>query len=403
MENKKITIKEIVGDINNHDTVSLTFLYDLIKKYDKASVLSALKNIFSKMTEDKIVDKYFDAFLYITIGDKEPNDDIFDTLCNKYGAEKVISYFSQISNSNYQDEINEDNTKSDNYEETNDLSLDLTDSVRMYIKEISSISLLTHDETIELLKKYRNGDSAAKKKLIESNLKLVVSVAKRYYNASFGMSFLDIIQEGNTGLIRAVEKFDYTKGYQFSTYATWWIRQAITRALAEKTRNIRIPVHMIEVINKVARTERSLTNELSHNPSIEELSKATGYSVEKIYDAKKIAHITAADSLDRCVGNDDDPDTCLGDYIPSQDDYTPEESFAKKERYRLLYEALDTLSPRECEILKLRFGMATGGSHTLEEVGQQYGITRERVRQIEAKALRKLRSPSRSKKLKDLL
>ena len=280
-------------------------------------------------------------------------------------------------------------------DESKDMSVN--DNVRMYLKEIGKISLLTLEEEQELSKKVAEGDEKAKKRLAESNLRLVVSIAKRYVGR--GLLFLDLIQEGNIGLMKAVEKFDYDKGYKFSTYATWWIRQAITRALADQARTIRVPVHMVETINKMARIERQMTLELNREPTDQELSKKMGLSVDKIAEIRKISQDPV--SLETPIGEEDD--SHLGDFLADERTMSPEE-FATYEILKdELREVLDTLTVREKEVLELRFGLFDGSSHTLEEVGKQFKVTRERIRQIEAKALRKLRHPSRAKKLKDVL
>lgn len=273
----------------------------------------------------------------------------------------------------------------------------IDDPVRMYLKEIGKVPLLTAEEEVELAKRIEQGDEEAKKKLIEANLRLVVSIAKKYVGR--GMLFLDLIQEGNLGLIKAVEKFDYRKGYKFSTYATWWIRQAITRAIADQARTIRIPVHMVETINKLIRVSRQLLQELGREPTPEEIAKEMGISEEKVREILKIAQEPV--SLETPIGEEED--SHLGDFIEDQDALAPAEAAS----YNLLREqlegVLDTLTEREQNVLKLRFGLEDGRPRTLEEVGQVFGVTRERIRQIEAKALRKLRHPSRSKKLKDFL
>lgn len=279
--------------------------------------------------------------------------------------------------------------------ESKDMSVN--DNVRMYLKEIGRISLLSLEEEQSLSKRVAEGDEEAKRILAESNLRLVVSIAKRYVGR--GLLFLDLIQEGNIGLMKAVEKFDYDKGYKFSTYATWWIRQAITRALADQARTIRVPVHMVETINKMARIERQMTLELNREPTDQELSKKMGLSVEKIAEIKKISQDPV--SLEKPISDEDD--SHLGDFLADERTMSPEE-FATYEILKdELKEVLNTLTVREKEVLELRFGLFDGSSHTLEEVGKKFKVTRERIRQIEAKALRKLRHPSRAKKLKDFL
>ncbi|MED9822371.1 MAG: RNA polymerase sigma factor RpoD [Christensenellales bacterium] len=278
--------------------------------------------------------------------------------------------------------------------------ISIDDPVRMYLKEIGKVPLLTADEEIEIAKKMLEGGpdaEVAKKKLAEANLRLVVSIAKRYVGR--GMLFLDLIQEGNLGLIKAVEKFDYTKGFKFSTYATWWIRQAITRAIADQARTIRIPVHMVETINKLIRVSRQLLQEKGREPQPEEIAEAMGISVEKVREIIKIAQEPV--SLETPIGEEED--SHLGDFIQDDDAPPPAEAASFTLMKEQLMSVLDTLTPREKKVLSLRFGLEDGRQRTLEEVGQQFNVTRERIRQIEAKALRKLRHPSRSKKLKDYL
>ena len=271
------------------------------------------------------------------------------------------------------------------------------DPVRMYLKEIGKVSLLTQEEEIELAARMSQGDEEAKRRMAEANLRLVVSIAKRYVGR--GMLFLDLIQEGNLGLIKAVEKFDYTKGYKFSTYATWWIRQAITRAIADQARTIRIPVHMVETINKVIRVSRQLLQELGHDPSAEEIAAEMNIPVEKVRDILKIAQEPV--SLETPIGEEED--SHLGDFIPDEDASEPSEAASFSLLKEQLMSVLATLTPREEKVLRLRFGIEDGRTRTLEEVGKEFNVTRERIRQIEAKALRKLRHPSRSKKLRDFL
>ena len=271
------------------------------------------------------------------------------------------------------------------------------DPVRMYLKEIGKVPLLSADEEIELAKKMEKGDEEAKKKLCEANLRLVVSIAKRYVGR--GMLFLDLIQEGNLGLIKAVDKFDWRKGYKFSTYATWWIRQAITRSIADQARTIRIPVHMVETINKLIRVSRQLLQEYGREPSPDEIAAEMDISEEKVREILKIAQEPV--SLETPIGEEED--SHLGDFIPDEEVPAPAEAAAFSMLKEQLVEVLDTLTEREQKVLKLRFGLEDGRARTLEEVGKQFDVTRERIRQIEAKALRKLRHPSRSKKLKDYL
>ena len=271
------------------------------------------------------------------------------------------------------------------------------DPVRMYLKEIGKIPLLTGDEEIKLAQRMETGDEIAKKKLAEANLRLVVSIAKRYVGR--GMLFLDLIQEGNLGLMKAVEKFEYRKGFKFSTYATWWIRQAITRAIADQARTIRIPVHMVETINKLVRVQRQLVQELGRDPSPEEIGNEMSLEVERVREIMKIAQEPV--SLETPIGEEED--SHLGDFIPDEDVLAPADAATFTMLREQLIDVLDSLTPREQKVLRLRFGLDDGRARTLEEVGKEFEVTRERIRQIEAKALRKLRHPSRSKKLKDFL
>ncbi len=275
--------------------------------------------------------------------------------------------------------------------------LNINDPVRMYLKEIGKVNLLSADEEVRLAKRIEDGDEDARDQLTNANLRLVVSIAKRYTGR--GMAFLDLIQEGNLGLLKAVEKFDYTKGYKFSTYATWWIRQAITRAIADQARTIRIPVHMVETINKIMRTTRLLVQELGRDPIPSEIAEKMGMSEEKVVEILKIAQDPV--SLETPIGEEDD--SHLGDFIPDEDALAPEEMASYMLLREQLFEALDTLTEREAKVLILRFGLKDGRPRTLEEVGEIFQVTRERIRQIEAKALRKLRHPTRSKKLKDFI
>jgi len=301
------------------------------------------------------------------------------------------------------DDIADDADPDDDAEEEAEVDLSvpegvgIDDPVRMYLKEIGRVPLLSAEEEIQLAKRMEAGDEEAKRRLAEANLRLVVSIAKRYVGR--GMLFLDLIQEGNLGLIKAVEKFDYTKGYKFSTYATWWIRQAITRAIADQARTIRIPVHMVETINKLIRVSRQLLQELGREPVPEEIAKVMDIPVERVREIMKIAQEPV--SLETPIGEEED--SHLGDFIPDEDAPAPAEAASFILLKEQLEEVLETLTPREEKVLRLRFGLDDGRTRTLEEVGQEFGVTRERIRQIEAKALRKLRHPSRSKKLKDYL
>ncbi|MEF9951673.1 MAG: RNA polymerase sigma factor RpoD [Clostridium sp.] len=293
------------------------------------------------------------------------------------------------------DEFSSDQLLEDDLSIPEGISID--DPVRMYLKEIGKVPLLSAEEETNLANRIEEGDQEAKKKLAEANLRLVVSIAKRYVGR--GMLFLDLIQEGNLGLLKAVEKFDYRKGFKFSTYATWWIRQAITRAIADQARTIRIPVHMVETINKLIRIERQLLQDLGRNPTPEEVAKEMNMEVEKVREIMKIAQEPV--SLETPIGEEED--SHLGDFIPDEDALAPAEAAAYTMLKEQLMEVLDTLTPREEKVLRLRFGLDDGRARTLEEVGKEFKVTRERIRQIEAKALRKLKHPTRSKKLKDYL
>ena len=276
-------------------------------------------------------------------------------------------------------------------------SVSIDDPVRMYLKEMGKVPLLTADEEIEIARRVENGDESAREKLAEANLRLVVSIAKRYVGR--GMLFLDLIQEGNLGLIKAVEKFDYTKGYKFSTYATWWIRQAITRAIADQARTIRIPVHMVETIHKLSRVKRQLVQTLGRDPSIDEIAEAMDVSIDRVREIIKIAQDPV--SLETPIGEEED--SHLGDFIPDDDIPLPSDAAAATLLREQLMQVLSSLTPREEKVLRLRFGIDDGRQRTLEEVGKEFNVTRERIRQIEAKALRKLRHPTRSRKLRDYL
>ncbi len=324
-------------------------------------------------TPDEI-DKVFDAFEDLGV---DLNDDLEEP--------------------DVEDLENVEEIKLEDMDVTNIDGVSVDDPVRMYLREIGKIPLLTFEEEAELAQKIVEGDEEAKQKLAESNLRLVVSIAKKYVGR--GMLFLDLIQEGNMGLIKAVEKFDYNKGFKFSTYATWWIRQAITRAIADQARTIRIPVHMVETINKLIRTSRQLLQQNGREPTPEEIAKEMEISVERVMEIQKIAQDPV--SLETPIGEEDD--SHLGDFIQDEDSPAPQDSAAHTLLREQLEEVMDTLTPREAMVLKLRFGLEDGKARTLEEVGKQFDVTRERIRQIEAKALRKLRHPSRSKKLRDYM
>ena len=327
----------------------------------------------------------------------EVSIDLLDELYNAFMENDI----SVISETDLDDDSGEEDTGG-NLEDIlkdNTIAKELTinDPVRMYLKEIGKISLLSLDEETELSKRIAAGDETAKNRLAESNLRLVVSIAKRYVGR--GMLFLDLIQEGNIGLMKAVEKFDAEKGYKFSTYATWWIRQAITRAIADQARTIRVPVHMVETINKLSRYQRQLTLELNREPTDEELAKKMGMSPDKVREVIKIAQDPV--SLETPIGEEED--SHLGDFVPDESNMSPEDFTIHEMLKEEIGDVLLTLTEREEQVLRLRFGLDDGSPKTLEEVGQMFGVTRERIRQIEAKALRKLRHPSRSRKLKDFL
>ncbi|MEE3333495.1 MAG: RNA polymerase sigma factor RpoD [Ruminococcus sp.] len=334
------------------------------------------------------------------------NDDIMEALGEmEFKPEELEKLYDALEQQGI--EINEDienidfdditvvEEKKDGTDSGDTASID--DPVKVYLKEIGRVPLLSPEEEVELAIKISEGDIQAKKRLSEANLRLVVSIAKRYLGR--GMQFLDLIQEGNLGLIKAVEKFDYTKGFKFSTYATWWIRQAITRAIADQARTIRIPVHMVETINKVKKVSTQILHEKGHEPSSEEIAEKLDISVEKVREIVRVAQEPV--SLETPIGEEED--SHLGDFIPDSDTPAPADEASHALLKEQLDEVLRTLTPREAKVLRLRFGLEDGKSRTLEEVGTEFKVTRERIRQIEAKALRKLRHPSRSKKLKDYL
>ena len=310
---------------------------------------------------------------------------------------EVISYENPAEFEEIETEVEQLENAEDMEKMLQQEGLAIDDPVRMYLKEIGKVPLLDAEKELEIAERMANGDEEAKQMLIEANLRLVVSIAKRYVGK--GMFFLDLIQEGNLGLMKAVEKFDYTKGYKFSTYATWWIRQAITRAIADQARTIRIPVHMVETIHKVSRYQRQLLQELGHEATPDEVAEKIGMSPEKVREIMKIAQDPV--SLETPIGEEED--SHLGDFIPDDDSPAPQDAASYAMLREQIKEVLHTLTPREEHVLKLRYGLNDGRTHTLEEVGKEFNITRERIRQIEAKALRKLRHPSRSKRLKDFL
>ena len=382
-ENKKEEGKKKVKEIKKienpktEEEIANNKVYNILKRAKENGKITygELASQLGDVTPDQI-DKVFDVFEELGV----------DVLKDDTDDEPDIEDLEEV------EEI-----KLDDMNATSMEGISVDDPVRMYLREIGRIPLLTFDEELDLAKRILENDEEAKQKLAESNLRLVVSIAKKYVGR--GMLFLDLIQEGNMGLIKAVEKFDYTKGFKFSTYATWWIRQAITRAIADQARTIRIPVHMVETINKLIRTSRHLLQQLGREPTPEEIAKEMDMPVEKVMEIQKIAQDPV--SLETPIGEEDD--SHLGDFIPDDESPAPQDSAAYTLLKEQLEEVMQTLTPREAKVLKLRFGLEDGKARTLEEVGREFKVTRERIRQIEAKALRKLRHPSRSKRLKDYM
>ena len=378
MENQeKLEEMKVVKTNNEKEKSDAEKVQDIVKKA-KAKGKITYEELAKELenTNPDQIDKVFDAFE--EMGVNILNDDFED--------EPDIDDLKEV-----------ENLKLDEITETSYEGISVDDPVRMYLREIGKIPLLSYDKELELAKRILEGDEEAKQELAEANLRLVVSIAKKYVGR--GMLFLDLIQEGNMGLIKAVEKFDYTKGFKFSTYATWWIRQAITRAIADQARTIRIPVHMVETINRLIRTSRHLLQQLGREPTPEEIAKEMDMSVEKVMEIQKIAQDPV--SLETPIGEEDD--SHLGDFIQDEDSPAPQDAASYTLLREQLEEVMKTLTPREAKVLRLRFGLDDGKARTLEEVGKEFDVTRERIRQIEAKALRKLRHPSRSNKLRDYM
>ena len=362
-------------------------LNELLEKGRKAGKLTAkdLECLGEMNLDSEVLDKFYETLEANGVDIDLAAADLLPPIDDVLPEVEELAAIEEVT----QEEINDTDALAD--------SFSTDDPVRMYLKEIGKVPLLSPEEELELATRMSQGDEEAKRRMTEANLRLVVSIAKRYVGR--GMLFLDLIQEGNLGLIKAVEKFDHTKGYKFSTYATWWIRQAITRAIADQARTIRIPVHMVETINKTIRVSRQLLQELGHDPSAEEIARELDMPVEKVRDILKISQEPV--SLETPIGEEED--SHLGDFIPDEDASEPSEAASFSLLREQLEEVLDTLAPREKKVLELRFGIVDGRTRTLEEVGKEFNVTRERIRQIEAKALRKLRHPSRSKKLRDFL
>ena len=395
-EEKNKTIKENLDkNINEKEETKPEEQEEKIEVKDEDIKNTKMKNILQKAKDNGTV-TYADLASELDDVNPEQIDKVFDAF-EELGVDILKDDEIDDEEPDLEDLKEVEDVKIEEINLSNFEGVNVDDPVRMYLREIGKISLLTYDEELELANKVLEGDEEAKQKLAESNLRLVVSIAKKYVGR--GMLFLDLIQEGNMGLIKAVEKFDYTKGFKFSTYATWWIRQAITRAIADQARTIRIPVHMVETINKLIRTSRHLLQQLGREPTPEEIAVEMELPVEKVMEIQKIAQDPV--SLETPIGEEDD--SHLGDFIPDDDSPAPHDSAAYTLLKEQLEEVMGTLTPREAKVLKLRFGLEDGKARTLEEVGREFDVTRERIRQIEAKALRKLRHPSRSKKLKDYM
>ena len=384
VEEKQITKKEKIKKVEVKEEAKKT-----VKKAEQEDNVTTDEKVQKIIEKAKESGKITYGELATELDDTNPEeiDKVFDAF-----EDLGVDLNDDLDEPDIEDLENVEEIKLEDMDVTNIEGVSVDDPVRMYLREIGKIPLLTYEEEAELAQRIIDGDEEAKQKLAESNLRLVVSIAKKYVGR--GMLFLDLIQEGNMGLIKAVEKFDYNKGFKFSTYATWWIRQAITRAIADQARTIRIPVHMVETINKLIRTSRQLLQQNGREPTPEEIAKEMEISVEKVMEIQKIAQDPV--SLETPIGEEDD--SHLGDFIQDEDSPAPQDSAAHTLLREQLEEVMDTLTPREAMVLKLRFGLEDGKARTLEEVGKQFDVTRERIRQIEAKALRKLRHPSRSKK-----
>ena len=393
-KNKKTTSKKEAVEEKDKKTTNKKEAENKKKGESEDKELTADEKVQKIIEKAKENGKITYAELATELDDTNPEeiDKVFDAF-----EDLGVDLNDDLDEPDIEDLENVEEIKLEDMDVSNIEGVSVDDPVRMYLREIGKIPLLTYEEEAELAQKIVEGDEEAKQKLAESNLRLVVSIAKKYVGR--GMLFLDLIQEGNMGLIKAVEKFDYNKGFKFSTYATWWIRQAITRAIADQARTIRIPVHMVETINKLIRTSRQLLQQNGREPTPEEIAKEMEISVDKVMEIQKIAQDPV--SLETPIGEEDD--SHLGDFIQDEDSPAPQDSAAHTLLREQLEEVMDTLTPREAMVLKLRFGLEDGKARTLEEVGKQFDVTRERIRQIEAKALRKLRHPSRSKKLRDYM
>ena len=405
METKNVDVNTIKNDIKNYRFVSIKDFFDLVEKYNESVVLESFKDIFSNISKREILKKYFDVYIYNNTDLKTFNKNVYQSMCNEYGEDRIIMFLTELPDdlkkenaficSMFEEWMSEDNDYSDTY--TGEYTRNSTNE---YLKEIGIFPLLTPEEEYVLFLKVKNGDAIARKIFIESNLRLVVSIAKKYQSIIAGtmLSFLDLIQEGNSGLIIAVDKFDIERNYKFSTYATWWIRQAITRAIADQSKTIRIPVHMQEKISKYSKTTEQLTYYLDRQPTNEEISQATGISREALYNIQTTIHANDFIYLDASM-NEDSEDT-MDEIISNPEDLTVEETAINSDLRSKMLEVVDSLSQKEAEVIKLRNGFY-GRIYTLQEIANEYDVTRARIGQIENKALRKLKHPTRSNKVKD--